>query len=74
MFTKSDLKVGVGGPGCEDGAVNEGLPGSGLFATNLKGFGGGKNVGGIGGGKVPIGVSDVPRGLVHSLAFVNVDV
>lgn len=57
-FTKSDLNVGVGGPGCGDGAKLPGRPASGLLVTRRKGFGGGKNVGGSGGANELIELSE----------------
>lgn len=66
ILTKSDLKVGVGGPGCCCCANGFGRPASDLLATSRSGLGGGKNVGGSGGAKLPI-ESVVPSGRVHSL-------
>lgn len=62
----SDLNVGVG-PVWDGGAKLPPLPGSCLLATNLKGFGGGKKVGGNGGAKELEELSVGGIGLVHSL-------
>lgn len=62
----SDLNVGVG-PVWGEGAKLPGRPGSGLFVTNRKGFGGGKNVGGRGGAKELVELSLGAIGLVQSL-------
>lgn len=72
IFTKSDLKVGVGGPGCDE-VVIVGRPGSGLLVTSRNGFGGGRKVGGSGGASEFIEVSVDGRGRFHSLAL-KVDV
>lgn len=68
-FTKSDLKVGAGGPGWADGVILPGRPGSGLLLTRRSGFGGGMNAGGNGGARAVIEPSDEPRVLVQSLFF-----
>lgn len=68
-LTKSDLKVGVGGPAWGDGARLPGRPVSGLFVTSLNGFGGGMNAGGSGGASDVIGLSDDPRVLAQSVFF-----
>lgn len=74
IFTKSDLKVGVGGPGCDAADVN-GRPGSGgLLATKRNGFGGGKNVGAKGGAKELIDVSVEGKGRFHSADLPNEEV
>jgi hypothetical protein len=62
----SDLNVGVG-PVCGEGAKLPGRPGSGLLVTSLRGFGGGKNVGGRGGASELVELSFGAIGLVHSL-------
>lgn len=70
-LTKSDLKVGVGGPGCGDGAILPGRPDSGLLVTRRRGFGGGKNVGGNGGASELIEPSEDAMVLVQSLALLK---
>lgn len=70
-FTKSDLKVGVGGPGWGDGAKLPGRPASGLLVTKRSGFGGGMNAGGNGGGRDVMEPSDDPSDLAQSLFFVK---
>lgn len=70
ILTKSDLKLGVGGPGCCCCVKLFGRPVSGLLVTSLNGFGGGKKVGGSGGAKLPMGESVGANGRVHSLDFV----
>lgn len=70
-FTKSDLKVGVGGPGWEEGAKLPGRPVSGLFVTKRNGFGGGINAGGSGGAREAIEPSVEVNVLVQSLFFVK---
>lgn len=73
MLTKSDLKVGAGGPWCEVVASDVGRPVSGLLATNRSGLGGGRNVGGIGGANELIEASADTSGRFHSLPFVKVE-
>lgn len=51
-----------------------GRPGSGLLVTNLKGFGGGKNVGGNGGAKELIEFSVGAIGRFQSAVLLKVDV
>jgi len=73
MFKTNNLNVGVGGPECGDGPKPEDLPGSGLLVTNLKGFGGGKKVGGSGGPREPKEPSDGAIGLVQSVVLLYED-
>lgn len=70
-MTKSDLKVGVGGPGWADGARLPGRPVSGLLVTRRSGLGGGINAGGNGAASDVIELSDDASVLAQSLFFVK---
>ena len=63
---RSDLNVGVG-PVCGEGGNPPGRPVTGLFVTSLRGFGGGKNVGGRGGASELVELSFGCIGRVQSL-------
>lgn len=73
-MTKSDLKVGAGGPGCDVAAIELGLACSCLFVTNLNGFGGTKKLWGKGGANDEREVSVEVSGRVHSALLLKLDV